>query len=87
MGEFKAFHGYREINQPLMGIRKKFNLNRRSFLQSGNNCREGIMSAISFVQGFSPVEIVIIGFIAMNIGLSGFYFLHRGVKKVTAKTE
>ncbi|VAW05357.1 hypothetical protein MNBD_ALPHA04-551 [hydrothermal vent metagenome] len=45
------------------------------------------MGAISFVQGFSPVEIVIIGFIAMNLGLSGFYFLHRGVKKATAKTE
>ncbi len=45
------------------------------------------MGAISFVQGFGPVEIVIIGFIAMNLGLSGFYFIHHGVKKAAAKSE
>ncbi len=45
------------------------------------------MGAISFSGSLSPVEAVILGFIAMNIALSGFYFLHRGVKKATAKTE
>ncbi len=46
--------------------------------------REGIMGASSFIGGFSLVEVVILGFITMNFALSGFYFVHRGVKKATA---
>ncbi len=45
------------------------------------------MGAISFVESFSLVEVVILSFIAMNFGLSGFYFIHRGVKKAAAKAE
>jgi|GEM_PF-6322885 len=45
------------------------------------------MGAISFGEGFSLVEIIILGFIAMNMGVSAFYLLHRGVKKATAASN
>lgn len=45
------------------------------------------MGVISFIGGLSLVEVVILGFITLNVALSGFYFIRHGVKKATAKSE
>ncbi|NOX82059.1 MAG: hypothetical protein GXP06_03535 [Alphaproteobacteria bacterium] len=45
------------------------------------------MGVISFIGGLSLVEVVILGFITLNVVLSGFYFIRHSVKKATAKTE
>ncbi len=42
------------------------------------------MEAINFSGSHSLVEIVILGFITMNMALSGFYVVHHSLKKVTA---
>ncbi len=45
------------------------------------------MGAVSFIKEVSLVEIMILGFIAMNMGVSAFYLLHRGLKKATAASN